>query len=92
MTNYLEVLPITTPAHSSQTNAVTHVIARNCYWMCEPDAYVADRHDMKTTNYPSGTASEAVVVALLAARSRSLEGRPPADMAKLVVYTSDQVC
>lgn len=31
------------------------------------------------------------MVALLAARSRSLQGRPPEDMAKLVVYTSDQV-
>lgn len=37
-----------------------------------------------------GTASEAAVVALLAARARSLQGRPQEDMSKLVVYTSDQ--
>lgn len=30
------------------------------------------------------------MVALLAARARSLQGRPEADMSKLVVYTSDQ--
>ncbi|PNW88416.1 hypothetical protein CHLRE_01g028423v5 [Chlamydomonas reinhardtii] len=37
-----------------------------------------------------GTTSEAVVVALLAARARSLAGRPPADKLKLVAYSSDQ--
>ncbi|KAL6764535.1 aromatic-aminoacid decarboxylase [Haematococcus lacustris] len=37
-----------------------------------------------------GTSSEAVLVALLAARCRCLKGRPPQDVASLVVYTSDQ--
>lgn len=38
-----------------------------------------------------GTTSEAVVVALLAARARALRGRPPGDALRLVVYSSDQV-
>ena len=38
-----------------------------------------------------GTASEATVVALLAARTRALKGRPAQDACRLVVYTSDQV-
>ena len=38
-----------------------------------------------------GTASEAVLVCMLAARARAMEGRPTSDMAKLVAYTSDQV-
>lgn len=38
-----------------------------------------------------GTASEAAVVALLAARAQTMKGRPLEDMPKLVVYTSDQV-
>ena len=38
-----------------------------------------------------GTASEAALVCMLAARARAMQGRPPADMAKLVAYTSDQV-
>lgn len=38
-----------------------------------------------------GTASEAALVCMLAARSRAMEGRPTSDMAKLVAYTSDQV-
>ncbi|KAG2449038.1 hypothetical protein HYH02_005790 [Chlamydomonas schloesseri] len=37
-----------------------------------------------------GTTSEAVVVALLAARARALAGRPVADRLKLVAYSSDQ--
>ncbi|GLC76482.1 hypothetical protein PLESTF_001786000 [Pleodorina starrii] len=37
-----------------------------------------------------GTTSEAVVVALLAARARALRGRDPADKLKLVAYASDQ--
>ena len=37
-----------------------------------------------------GTASEAAVVALLAARSRALAGRPHEDHVNLVAYTSDQ--
>ena len=37
-----------------------------------------------------GTASEAAVVALLAARSRALAGRPHEDHVRLVAYTSDQ--
>lgn len=38
-----------------------------------------------------GTASDAVLVALLAARSLALAGRSPRDMCDLVAYTSDQV-
>ncbi len=38
-----------------------------------------------------GTASEAALVCLLAARARIMEGRPTEDMAKLVAYSSDQV-
>ena len=38
-----------------------------------------------------GTASEAALVCMLAARARALEGRPIEDMAQLVAYTSDQV-
>ena len=38
-----------------------------------------------------GTASEAALVCMLAARARALQDRPPTDMAKLVAYTSDQV-
>lgn len=38
-----------------------------------------------------GTASEAALVCMLAARARAMEGRPASDMANLVVYTSDQV-
>lgn len=38
-----------------------------------------------------GTSSEAVLVALLAARARALKGRPPADALRLVAYASDQV-
>lgn len=38
-----------------------------------------------------GTSSEAVLVALLAARAKSLRSRPAADKLKLVAYSSDQV-
>lgn len=38
-----------------------------------------------------GTASEAALVCMLAARARAMEGRPASDMAKLVAYSSDQV-
>ena len=38
-----------------------------------------------------GTASEAALLCMLAARARAMEGRPTEDMAKLVAYTSDQV-
>ena len=38
-----------------------------------------------------GTASEAMTVAILAARTRALQGRPAEDACRLVVYTSDQV-
>ena len=37
-----------------------------------------------------GTTSEAVLVAMLAAQSRAMEGRPPSDRLKLVAYASDQ--
>ena len=37
-----------------------------------------------------GTSSEAVLVALLAARARKMRGRPPEDAARLVAYGSDQ--
>ena len=37
-----------------------------------------------------GTASDSTVVALLAARTAALKGRPPEDACKLVVYCSDQ--
>ncbi|KAL3137675.1 hypothetical protein ABBQ38_004950 [Trebouxia sp. C0009 RCD-2024] len=37
-----------------------------------------------------GTASEATLVCMLAARARAMQGRPSSDMAKLVAYTSDQ--
>ena len=37
-----------------------------------------------------GTASEASLVALLAARAKALGGRPPEDALKLVAYSSDQ--
>ncbi len=37
-----------------------------------------------------GTASEANLVALLAARARALAGRPAADALRLVAYASDQ--
>ncbi|GIL59407.1 hypothetical protein Vafri_14094 [Volvox africanus] len=37
-----------------------------------------------------GTASEAAVVALLAARARALRGKSPGDKLKLVAYASDQ--
>lgn len=39
-----------------------------------------------------GTASESTLVCLLAARAKAMAGRPAEDAAKLVVYTSDQVC
>lgn len=39
-----------------------------------------------------GTASEATLVALLAARAQALKGRQAADALKLVAYTSDQAC
>ena len=38
-----------------------------------------------------GTASEATLVALLAARSRAMAGRPAEDALRLVAYSSDQV-
>ena len=38
-----------------------------------------------------GSASEAAVVALLAARTKALKGRPAEDVCRLVVYTSEQV-
>lgn len=38
-----------------------------------------------------GTASEAALVCMLAARARTMQQRPVTDMAKLVAYTSDQV-
>ena len=38
-----------------------------------------------------GTASEAALVCMLAARARALQDRPTTDMTKLVAYTSDQV-
>jgi hypothetical protein len=38
-----------------------------------------------------GTSSEAVLVAMLAARARALEGQPPEAVLKLVAYGSDQV-
>ena len=38
-----------------------------------------------------GTASEAALVCMLAARARAMQDRPVTDMAKLVAYTSDQV-
>ena len=38
-----------------------------------------------------GTASEAALVCMLAARARAMHNRPTSDMAKLVAYTSDQV-
>lgn len=38
-----------------------------------------------------GTSSEAVLVALLAARAQALRGRPAADKLRLVAYASDQV-
>ena len=38
-----------------------------------------------------GTASEATLVCMLAARARAMQGRPASDMGKLVAYTSDQV-
>ena len=38
-----------------------------------------------------GTASEAALVCMLAARARTMAGRPTSDMAKLVAYTSEQV-
>ena len=37
-----------------------------------------------------GTASEAALVCMLAARARAMQDRPTEDMAKLVAYTSDQ--
>eukprot|EP00955_Chlamydomonas_euryale_P028589 301291-Chlamydomonas_euryale.AAC.1 len=37
-----------------------------------------------------GTSSEAVIVSLLAARARTMEGRPAEDKLKLVAYASDQ--
>lgn len=37
-----------------------------------------------------GTASEATLVALLAARTRALAGRPAEDALRLVAYSSDQ--
>lgn len=37
-----------------------------------------------------GTSSEAVLVALLAARARTMRGRPPEDALRLVAYASDQ--
>jgi glutamate/tyrosine decarboxylase-like PLP-dependent enzyme len=37
-----------------------------------------------------GTSSEAVLVAMLAARARAMQGRPPEDALKLVCYGSDQ--
>lgn len=38
-----------------------------------------------------GSASEATLVCMLAARARAMTGRPVNDMAKVVAYTSDQV-
>ena len=38
-----------------------------------------------------GTASEAALVCMLAARARAMQDRPATDMTKLVAYTSDQV-
>jgi len=41
-------------------------------------------------NVVQGTSSEAVLVALLAARARTLRNRPKSDTLKLVAYSSDQ--
>lgn len=38
-----------------------------------------------------GTASEAALVCMLAARARTMQNRPVSDRPKLVAYTSDQV-
>jgi glutamate/tyrosine decarboxylase-like PLP-dependent enzyme len=38
-----------------------------------------------------GTSSEAVLIAMLAARARALQGQPPEAALKLVAYGSDQV-
>lgn len=58
---------------------------------CHCNTLVRNRPKVYLVVQSLGTASEAAVVALLAARSRSLQGRPESDMSKLVVYTSDQV-
>lgn len=39
-----------------------------------------------------GTSSEAVLVAMLAARARALAGQPPEAALKLVAYGTNQVC
>ena len=39
-----------------------------------------------------GTASETVLVALLAAQARAMASRPAEDRQRLVCYSSDQVC
>ncbi len=39
-----------------------------------------------------GSASEACLVAMLAAKARAMQGRPADDVMRLVAYSSDQVC
>lgn len=42
------------------------------------------------TGVIQSTASEATLVALLAAKARAMQDRPPADVLRLVAYCSDQ--
>lgn len=62
-----------------------------CIWLNDGAWWLA-RCRARDVRPVAGTASEAEVVVLLAARARSLAqgGRSPEDQGRLVVYTSDQ--
>lgn len=58
-----------------------------------PTPSLADRRLGPCLHPPlQGSGSEAVLVALLAAKARALRGRPAEDVVKLVCYGTDQVC
>ncbi|MEL7473249.1 MAG: pyridoxal-dependent decarboxylase [Planctomycetota bacterium] len=72
--------------------ACTELEMRVLDWMAEliglPDAFRFDRSDRKGGGVIQGTASEAALIALVAARRRSIDAG--ADPASLCVYTSTQ--
>lgn len=67
-------------------------------FLCKPPSSSSDGSNSTTTNSSSkspggviqGTSSEAVLVAMLAARARALSGKPPEAALKLVAYGTNQ--
>lgn len=68
-------------------------------FLCKPPSSSSDGSNSTTNNGSSkspggviqGTSSEAILVAMLAARARALSGQPPEAALKLVAYGTNQV-